>query len=315
MVERSIPNITLDKEQLLSLVRPAFPSCNELNEFRVLSGGALNTIYKFGIKSREFIIRIYAKDRANCEIEKAIHQLIDKGVSTPKLIYANGTHEPWAYSIFEYISGIHISEVSSQNKTALSHKLGAALASIHQFKFPNAGFFGEGLTIKHPFKTGSSPYYEETLSLLSNGKNAKSRLGKKLTEQALSFIQEYKDFFPTIRKDEICLVHSDFKPVNLLYQQTGNIFVIDWEFAHAGNQILDFAILLRHRNEFPLDLDALVSGYTNSGGKLPDKWLQSALITDFVNMITLMETPPERPVLFQEFKKIIKSAITQRSSL
>jgi hypothetical protein len=43
MVERGIPNITLDYEQLLSLVRPAFPNCNELNEFKVLSGGALKS--------------------------------------------------------------------------------------------------------------------------------------------------------------------------------------------------------------------------------------------------------------------------------
>lgn len=308
-VERSIQNIQLDGAQLLGLVRKAFPNCQKLNDWKILSGGALNTTYKIQIGHDAFALRIYARERAHCKTEKAIHQLIDKAVSTPKLVYADEANEPWAYSIFEFVSGVHISELSNQEKTTLSHELGHVLASIHKFKLPQAGLFGDGIAIGHPFELGSSPYFEETRSVLSNSKNVRSRLGGKLTDEALAFIQENKAFFPTVKNDTICLTHSDFKPVNLLYTDTKKAFVLDWEFAHAGIGILDFSILLRHCHQFPLDLSALENSYTHFGGHLPTEWLRSAFITDFVNIVTLMDTPPERPKLFHQLKNAVKSTI------
>jgi RimJ/RimL family protein N-acetyltransferase/aminoglycoside phosphotransferase (APT) family kinase protein len=313
-VERSIQNILLDHQQLLTLVRRAFPHCKKLEDWKILSGGALNTIYQFQINDGTFVLRLYARDRAHCKTEKAIHQLIDTSVSTPKLIFADELHEPWAYSIFEFISGVHISEVSDSHRSSLSYELGHELAAIHAFTFPQAGLFGDGMNIGYPFERGSSPYYEKAFSVLSQEKNVRHRLGDKLTDATLAFMQKHKDFFPVVN-DNICLTHSDFKPVNLLYDAQGKVFVLDWEFAHAGIGILDFAILLRHRNQFPLDLNALESGYTNSGGTLPDEWLRSAMVTDFVNIVTLMETPPERPQLFHQLKNAIQSTIDQWDSI
>lgn len=310
-IERSIQNIQLNGTELFALVRKAFPNCQRLDDWKILSGGALNTTYKIQIGPDAYTLRIYARDRAHCKTEKAIHQLMGKGVSSPNLVYADETNEPWAYSIFEFISGIHISEVPHQEKTTLSLELGRVLASIHKFKLPKAGLFGDGIAIGHPFELDSSPYFEETHLVLSHGKNVRSRLGEKLADEALAFIQENKTFFPTVNKDNICLTHSDFKPVNLLYTDDRKVFVLDWEFAHAGIGILDFSILLRHRHEFPLDLSALSKGYIASGGRLPDDWLRSALITDFVNMVTLMDTPPERPKLFHQLRNAIQTTIEQ----
>ncbi len=313
-VERSIQNIQLDGTQLLALIQKAFPNCQRLDHWEILSGGALNTTYKIQIDHDTFALRIYARDRAHCKTEKAIHQLIGKGISTPKLVYADDENRPWAYSIFEFVSGVHISEVSNQEKTTLSYDLGHVLASIHAFKLPKAGLFGDGIAIGHPFELGSSPYFEETYSVLSKSENVKFRLGEKLTNEALAFVQENKDFFPTVKKDNVCLTHSDFKPVNLLYKPHGKISVLDWEFAHAGIGILDFSILLRHRHQFPLDLHTLESSYIHFGGNLPVDWLRSAFITDFVNIVTLMGTPPERPKLFHQLKNAIQSTIAHWNS-
>lgn len=313
-VERSIQNIQLDDKQLLTLVRKALPDCQKLDDWKILSGGALNTTYKIQIDHGTFALRIYARDRTHCKTEKAIHQLIDKSVPTPKLIYADEEHEHWAYSIFEFVVGVHISELSNQEKANLSYELGHVLASIHAFKLPKAGLFGDGVAIGHPFAIDSSPYFEETLSVLSNSKNVRCRLGEKLTDEAIAFIQKNKAFFPTVTNDNICLTHSDFKPVNLLYTVNQKVSVLDWEFAHAGIGILDFAILLRHRHQFPLDLSALESSYIHFGGNLPEEWLRSAFITDFVNIVTLMDTPPERPKLFQQLKNAIQSTIAHWDS-
>lgn len=310
-VERSIQNIRLDDAQLLTLVRQAFPDCQRLEEWKTLSGGALNTTYKIRIEKNTIVLRLYARDRLYCKTEKEIHRLIDRTVLTPKLLYADESHMPWPYSIFEFVSGSHLSEVSQKHKTSLSYELGCSLASIHAFKFTKAGLFGEGMTIGHPFAVGSSPYFEEAFSVLSEGRYVRRRLGDRLTDETLAFMRKNKDFFPTVKKDNVCLTHSDFKPVNLLYTSKGKVFVLDWEFAHAGLGILDFSILLRYRDQFPLDLDALSEGYRASGGRLPDEWWRSAWITDFVNIVTLIEAPPERPKLFEQLKNALQNTLDQ----
>lgn len=307
--ERSIQNIILNSQQLLELICPAFPECHRVDDYKILSGGALNTTYKFRIGNSEFVLRLYARDSAysHCKMEKEIHRLVDGKVSTPKLIYSDDLHQPFPYSIFQFIEGKSISEASGSDKKPLSYELGRVLASIHAFKFQKAGLFGGGITIDQPFDAGSSPYFEEAFSVLSKGKYARIRLGDKLSDAMLKFMQKNKDFFPTINRN-ICLTHSDFKPVNLLYND-GKIFVLDWEFAHAGCGILDFAILLRHRDQFPLSLDALKNGYIESGGVLPDEWLQSALITDFVNIVSMLDAPPDRPKLFAQLKNAAQTTI------
>ena len=137
----------------------------------------------------------------------------------------------------------------------------------------------------------------------------RKRLGDKFSDDMLSFMQKNQDFFPKVEKN-ICLTHSDFKPVNLLYN-AGRVYVLDWEFAHAGNGILDFAILLRHRDQFPLNLKSLTRGYIESGGSLPNEWMRSVLITDFVNIVSMLDAPPERPQLFNQLKNAAKITIDQ----
>lgn len=308
-VERSIQYIHLSHDQLLALVCKAFPHCNKLDSWEIFSGGALNTLYKFKIGSEAFVLRIYARGREHCKTEKVIHKLIDGHVPTPKLIYANETHEPWAYSIFEFVPGVYISEVPIEKKIPLSYELGSVLASIHAFKLPEAGLFGEGMSIGHPFKIGSSPYFDEAFSILTKGKLVRQRLGEQLTEETLAFMQKNKIFFPIVGGN-VCLTHSDYKPVNLLYH-AGKIKVLDWEFTHAGIGILDFSILLRHRDQFPLDLAVLAKGYTDSGGSLPKNWFRSALITDFVNIMALLDLPPERPKLFEQLISGLQKTITE----
>lgn len=307
-IERSIEPILLDHGQLALLISKVFSKSSCVEAWELLKGGAQNTNYKFRIGSEEFVLRLYARDRVYCKIEKELHFLVDSSVSTAKLIYADEDHEPWAYSIFQFINGIHISSVNQDFKNSLSYELGKTLALIHSFKFEQAGLFENGLKIGRAFATGSSPYFEETFKILSCNSHARDRLGEPFSHEILSFMRQNKDFFPKI-EDNICLTHSDFKPVNLLYNKHGKVFVLDWEFAHAGIGILDFAILLRHRHQFPLELEVLKNGYLQNGGLLPNEWLRSAMITDFVNSVTMMDTPAERPKLFKQLKSNIETTM------
>lgn len=311
-MERSISNIHLDEKELLTLVCKAFPKCHGIDDYSILAGGALNTTYKLRIDSNEYVLRLYTRERAYCKLEKEIYALIEGKVSTPNLIYTDETHPTHPYAIFQFIDGLHLSEVSSEHQEPLSYELGKVLASIHAFKFPKAGLFGDRLTIATPFDEGSSPYFEEAFKVLSKSMHARKRLGDKFSDEMLSFMQKNQAFFPKVEKN-ICLTHSDYKPVNLLYKPN-KVFVLDWEFAHAGIGILDFAILLRHRDQFPLNLDFLTRGYVDFGGCLPNEWMHTALITDFVNIVQMLDAPPERPQLFYQLKRAAKTTMGQWES-
>jgi len=258
----------------------------------------------------------------------------------PELIYADATHEPWAYAIFRFVLGIQINKVAPESGKQLSLTLGKTLALIHSFKFTHAGIFGSNtnsdaalpprkgrrsglascistssggavFSLDIPFPTGSSPYFEEAHRVLSQPGHARQRLGEEQANKILTFMAQNKDFFPTITNDNICLTHADFKPGNLLYTPEKTMCVLDWEFAHAGVGIFDFAILLRHRDQFPLDLDELKNGYEANGGVLPAEWIRSALITDFVNIVHLLNSPAERPHLFAQLKNAITTTMKQ----
>ena len=314
-VERDIDNIDLTQEQISLLIREAFPNHFSIEgNLAILSGGAINSTYKFKIEKEDFVLRVYARDRACCKIEQEVLDLISTKISIPHLIYSNECHEPWAYAIFRFMPGIHIYDASDESKISLSYELGKTLALIHSFKFPKAGLFGNGIAIGRPFPKNSSPYFEEAFTILSKMGNARRRLSDPLADEMRNFMMKNKDFFPRIDSD-ICLVHSDFKPVNLLYNPDGKITVLDWEFAHAGASILDFAILLRHHEQFPLNVDSLKRGYTDFGGILPDEWIRSAFITDFINIATMLDVPAERPQLFHQLKKAARNTIDQWDSL
>ncbi len=307
-IERGHQNISFTPNEILSLFKKAFPHCNSIDSWHYLTGGALNTVIKIEFNQKTYVLKIYVNDKYACRREIEINSIIQNNVTTPKIIYLNESDYNFSYTISEFVPGIRLDDVSPSHSISLSHKIGTLLARIHAYTFSQAGLFGNGLVITTPFLAGSSPYYEEVHRLLTQDLNICARLGDELTVQTLEFIETHKDLFPKI-ENNICLTHSDFKPVNLVYTSSDDLYVFDWEFAHAGIGLLDIAILLRYRKQFPLNISMLEIGYKEAGGVLPSDYKRSAMITDFVNILSMMSQPSERPLLFEEIKNILKTTI------
>lgn len=313
-MERAFQHLKLSHSQIENACRKFFQNKGSLESYEILSRGAANSTFKIRWDCEWYILRFYVRDVSLASIEKQIYQLIKASVPVPELLFIASDEEPYPFAIFRFCHKPHIDEISKMHSSQLSYDLGNALAKIHAFHFPKAGLFGNDLSIKMEFEKDSSPYFEYCLMNLIPGSRVWERLGDVKAKQIVTFMKEHQAFFPIIRKGG-CLVHSDFKPANLLWDNSQGITILDWEFAHSGNGILDFGILLRHFRDFPLSIAHLEKGYRESGANLDSKWIQSARITDFVNMIQLLNDSSERPILFQSLIQSFDYTMTQWSTL
>jgi len=314
-MERSTEAITICQSELRDICSQAFSGNGEITSFSLLHNGAVNTTYKFIRNDTAYVLRFYVRDPFLCEIESYVIQLVDSCVSIPKLIYWDEHYKPYPFAIFHFVEGKHLHEgLNNSLAPSISFKIGKTLSSIHSISFDKAGIFASGLSLNPAFEEGSSPYYQYINEHLTEDATVWKRMGTQLAENVLRFIDEYQNYFPVIGKGGV-LVHSDFKPVNLLWNKNKQITVLDWEFAHSGDGLMDFGILLRHYQEFPLDIDQLKKGYEGGGGVLRGDWIQQARITDIVNIVQLLDSPADRPKLYQELLESVNTTINHWDNL
>ena len=314
-MERACTVVTLRKETIERIFRKHFKNNGVLQSISTLSLGAVNTSYKVTYNGRIYVLRLHTRDPEGAEKERSLYQLVQKKVAMPKLFYVGTDSDTPAYSIFEYIDKKHIFEIRAKKDAApLCYALGKALAAIHSFEFANAGLFGKDFAIYMPFAEKSSPYYEYIIEHFSKTSLSYKRLGEAKAAELKYFLSTHRKYFPVINNGGV-LVHSVFKPVNLLWDRRGGLTILDWEFAHIGHPLIDFGILLRHFEQFPFDLASLESGYLENGGILPDDWVQKARISDIINIIQLLNIEAERPKLFQFLKQSLDVTLAGPSAL
>ena len=312
-MERGFEFIDLDYSQIESICYPYFKK-GHLKAFQSLSGGAINTTYKIIWDERPFIVRLYVRDLELAQIEEAVYRLIHNKVAMPDLLHI-GRFSSYPFAIFEFVDKKHIFEISNQSlASTLSYDLGKVLAGIHSFHFPHAGLFGKNFVIHTPFEEGSSPYFAYIMEHFSESSLVWQRLGNERASRLKDFLNDNQGFFPVVSQGGV-LVHSDFKPVNLLWDEDSGLTVLDWEFAHIGNPLIDFAILLRHFQDFPLNINSLEKGYSEHGGIFVDDWIRKARLADVINVVQLLNTPVERPQLFKFLLQSINFTIFRWSSL
>ncbi len=279
--------------------RSYFNDNRSLESSEKLSGGAVNGSFKIVWAGKAYVLRIYARNPQIAGFENDLYRFLGDRLPVPKLLYSQGSA-----ALFEFIDKKRLDQVEDSSH---SYFLGELLARIHQIRFPSAGLFGPGLEIAVPFEEGSSPYLEYILQNYGPKRRAWQRLGEDRGRSLRAFIERNRAFFPKIKNGGV-LVHSDFKPVNLLWEARTGFTVLDWEFAHAGHPLMDFGILMRHDQEFPFELKAFEKGYRENGGELPEEWERMARTTDLINLIELLNRPQARdPELIAGVDRILRS--------
>ncbi len=320
---RTLP-LRLDQAELEELLAPVFPG-RHLSAFERLTSGLANTNYRVtlegtaGSDGEVFVVRLYQREPAACAREVELARLVRERVPVPEIVYADidGARGGTPYSVARWDEGIPLQRVlvtmRHDDRLSLAGSLGATLAAIHSFGFPEAGFFGAGLDIAVPLGPASQGFREYIRSQLDANGGAE-RLGAHLATRTMALVERNAWRFGESAGPAV-LVHGDYKASNLLVRRDpagwSVAAVLDWEFASANEGIYDMGILLRDERAFPREIaPAFARGYTDAGGTLPPDWYRLAKLSDLVNLTTFLTSARDASVLGRDVKALLAASMT-----
>ena len=307
--------VTIDEQTLTTMLQPLFPG-KQVIEAELLTAGLCNTNYKIKVSglADAFVLRLYIRDRAACQKDYDIFNLIQKRVPVPELLYVDSesSHYTTAYAVMKWVDGTLLSDVIATGNQAditdCAYAVGKTLAHIGAYTFAHAGFFGSGLVIKHPFDNENATFLGMFEQFLFKG-NTGLRLGSVLRDVLWRFVTSNVGYLDST-KESVSLVHSDFKGVNILVRQEQNRWqvaaVLDWEFAFAGSPLIDIANMLRYDQLLPGGFESeFLRGYQEEGGQLPHAWKRTSKLLDLLSLCEFLNAPYPNDAVVEEVTSLI----------
>lgn len=302
--------IMLDEITLNEMLQPAFPG-KSVASVELLTSGLCNTNYKIRLVDKEdaFVLRLYVRDRAACQKDYDLFNLLHDRVPVPELLYADTAGERYeiAYAVMRWVDGVLLSDIIAAGDpaqmTACASAAGTTLASIGSYTFPQAGFFGPGLSIAQPFDSGATPFLAE-IERSFFADRAGQRLGTDLTTRLWRFVRDNSGYLEAA-EGSATLVHADFKSVNILVRQEQARWhvaaVLDWEFALASSPLIDIANMLRYDRLLPAAYETqFIHGYLDNGGTLPAEWKRASRLLDLLSLCQFLNAPQPGNALIEE---------------
>ena len=294
------------------MIRP-FAAGARVLEAVPLSGGLRNTNYRLRLSSlpEPVVLRLFSADPSACRREAALQRLVGGRVPVPEVLYSQPEADP-PWNVVAWIKGERFDQVLTTaghaELGAMSRDAGRVLARIHAFTFPAAGFLGPDLSVG-AFDGYSGDWSEMLNAWLLHGRSG-TRLGPELTERLLLFVADNAHRMKPLGA-QAHLLHSDYKPWNLLVRGPEVAAVLDWEFAFSGWPLNDIGIYLRHSASLPpAYLDGFIDGYLDAGGDLPDDWRRLARLIDLISLCYFLERPEEDPAVVRDVRPLIETTLS-----
>ncbi len=292
--ERAHSFVTLTPDELAVRIHTAFPEARLVGAER-LTGGLRNSNYRLSLAGAPspVVLRLYVADRDACGREAAVLQAVADRVPAPRVWHFEPASEP-PFALLECLEGEPLDRVlgecDSATAVSLAAACGAALAAIHEVRFPSAGFLGSELRVVDPMPDWASAVSSALAGVVER------RLGPELAMRVRRAVESEGPAIEPVWSQAV-LVHGDYKPWNLLgrvdrgsgaadSRLTG---IVDWEFACAGCRLIDFATFLRDEASRPAGYgDAFVAAYVAAGGTLPAEWRRLTRLVDVLNLLQML---------------------------
>ena len=186
-----------------------------------------------------------------------------RGVPVPQLLAQNSDH-----LVLQYLEGQNLQTwLETHQDTRPFQLLGQALTRLHSIPLPPE---------PHP----------DLVQAYLNGR-AGQRLGP---------LRQQVQNLPAPTLSRTTLVHCDLNPKNLIYNDRG-IHLIDWEFAMAGDPLIDLGNLFRFSEDYtPEQIQAFLDNYQHP---LSPDWHRQAQLHDLVSLLDMLNSEEDRPQTHQ----------------
>lgn len=216
----------------------------EIVEIQVLKKGMTNRSFLFRVNDKRYIMRIPGEgtdELINRQQEAQVYNVLANHRISDDIVYISPEK---GYKITEYLENSNVCDPENLNEVALCM---AKLRSFHQLQ----------LQVPHTFDLFEKIDFYESLwegqpSIFKDYATTKEKIYalKTLVEQL---------------PKEWCLTHIDAVPDNFLFTETGEIRLIDWEYAGMQDPHLDvamFAIYSLYERE---QVEQLIDAYFVEG--------------------------------------------------
>lgn len=285
-----------------------------INEVVELSGGYSNSNFKIDSDLGTFVCRVSHKGKEQLLVESELSNKLGDQLS-PNILFI-GEKDGYCFSIVDFVEGVLFSEAwQSLEQIVLEEiliDLGNKISRIHSCQFPCSGFFDSKLSIGKEFKKGvGSEYYDFIVSSLKNGPVIE-RLGIELLRDIAELVTANKVLFEKVNTHR-SLVHSDFNTKNILVsvEERRVTGILDWEYAHSGTPLCDFANFLRFEAEAGFNVvDFLVKGYGKESNIFFKDWRKVSSLLDLASMFGFLARENLHELTLNTSRKVIQDTIS-----
>ena len=238
---------------------------NHYRVHRLLNDVPPHFVYEVTVDGVRAVCKLAQQERASPSVEGSVLKYVEATttVSVPHVLDVGD-----GYFLTEWCADAPNEQVSVTESEA--YAMGVCLATLHtQTSFENTGL----LQTSGPLAVEEQDTWSETLvRIISDVQSDLSGTGyRDVSERALSFIEHHRAFID--EGDSAVLVHGDFVPSHVSFDDREVSCVVDWEHAIAGPGEFDYARCDLHIFDNPAreseqHREAFRSGY-ESVRKLP----------------------------------------------
>lgn len=288
--------IQLDGQRLAAVLQAFLPRAT-LRDHRLLTGGYSNTNYALTTDAGDFVLRIHARSPDLARKEQAVYRLLSGVVPMAELMGTQAPNAalPYACSLLRFVPGRSLEQLlvraDRDELDRAGQTVGRALALMSGHRFLRAG----DLVADNDDELRVEPWPALDFNRWCLFESPAGRRLGPLRDELWQLLQARSFDDPSPPQ----LVHGDFNPTNLLFDETGELVaVLDWEFAHAGSLYMDLGNLFRERNGTTLPDDfttALDIALQELDVSLPLDAFDRALLVDLSSALDFLSSPDERP--------------------
>lgn len=212
----------------------------EITDITVLKKGMTNRSFLFSCKQKKYIMRIPGEGTdqlINRREEAQVYQTINGKNICDEIIYINPDN---GYKITEFLEGSRVCDPKNVADLKMCMK---KLKEFHAL----------ALSVEHEFDIFKQIDFYETLW---NGVSSVYKDYEKTKERVF----ELRDYIEA-HVDKKCLSHIDAVPDNFLFTKSGDIRLIDWEYAGMQDPHVDIAMFCIYALYNKRQVDRLINIY------------------------------------------------------